>query len=256
MVFLDYDGLGRRRQVYWDSVYDLYERPTAAETARLDAGHNPWQGTRDEFQETLDCEDVQRFLVWCAYNKRPFKLRYASAGASRRSDVREVTAKVYLNVKRYPNIHRRGRFAPVNGDNPFVFTHRNNNNVWCLVAYIKETIPRVGDIYRWITAREYNDSGIRRFPRVVGVNDNFFNTNVLGNDSKRDCLDEVVIDEESLEDPPPEDSEPGGEEPEDNEPGGEEPENPPPRPRSPIGTRSRLRGPAQGTRSKTLGKRD
>jgi len=193
-------------------VYNSYnpDLPTDEESALLHQGRNPWRGTLENPLETLDCYEVQRFLVWCAYHGKTFNLRYASNGGTAKT----VTAKVYLNVQRYPNICAQGgNEIEDTGDNPFVFTHRRNADVWCLVAWIKER-PVGRATYRWVTAREYNNANQRSYPRVTGVSQNFYRQGVIGDEAQRDNLPEIDIDEGQMQ----EDSYDDGEDEEDVEP--------------------------------------
>ena len=162
-------------------------------------GINPWREDDDgNPQETLDCEDVQRFLLWCALNRRRFRLRYYSP---RRAQDVTVVARVYLNVLRYTNIHPLGGSPVQNDINPFLFTHRHNDDVYCLVAWIRDPSPEGESDFRWITAREYNSDGVRRYPRVRGYSNSvpFQNSAVSGPNARRDCEPEVEIDEREME---------------------------------------------------------
>jgi len=197
MAWVDPAESLREADDFRDSVYDLYDAPTEEERVLLNRGKNPWRGTQDNPRETLDCDEVQRFLVWCAYHGKHFTLRYASNGGVSKS----VKAKVYLNVRRYPNICADGGYEiGDDGENPFVFTHRRNENVWCLVAWIKERSSITsGATYRWVTAREYNSVDQRSFPRVTGASENFYRESVFGPDAQRDNLEEEYIDEGELQ---------------------------------------------------------
>ena len=236
--------------VFAQAIYNLYDEPDTDEEEALNEGRNPWRGDELEPQETLDCDDVQRFLVWCAFHQKPFKLRYYSPT---RSMSLTVDARVFLSVLHYPNIHPLGGQELENPYNPFVFTHRRNDNVWCLVAWINDR-ENGQDRGRWITAREYNSVDDRRYPRVKGINDDvFFNDDVRGVNARRDCYGEVEIDEEEMQEP--DFGAPAGPEPE-SEPE-EEAATPTPRrvTRSQSAAAAALAsGPAQNTRSQRGGR--
>ena len=218
MPWVDPGGLVANNQ-FANAVYDSYEPPDEEEEALLEQGINPWQMDEDgNARETLDCASVQRFLVWCAHKNQSFLLRYYSP--SRDASI-NVEARVYFSVRVYPNIHSRGGSILADLDNPFVFTHRNNDNVWCLVAYIKDRDEDNGMNYRWITAREYNSGeNDRRYPRVKGINNStgFINNSVQGVGAQRDCLPMAFIDEQAMEEPPVQPDNQGFEDESDDEP--------------------------------------
>jgi len=154
--------------------------------------------------ETIDCDQVQKFIGWCAIEDIPFFVRfYAKKPDS--AYVLAIADDVDKNVdgtggcieecvvKVFPGGGRpRGHPDLTDvGETPFRHIFQKDG-CWHLV--MREYFTDSGELGKWKTAREYDSaaSPFKAFPRVCGLRDELRSFSVYGQNIRRDCTDDGI----------------------------------------------------------------
>ena len=154
--------------------------------------------------ETIDCDQVQKFIGWCAIEDIPFFVRFYakkpdSAYVLAIADdvdknvdgtggcIEECVVKVFPAGGR-PRGHPDSTDA---GETPFRHIFQKDG-CWHLV--MREYFTDSGELGKWKTAREYDSaaSPFKAFPRVCGLRDELRSFSVYGQNIRRDCTDDGI----------------------------------------------------------------
>ena len=172
--------------------YRVSERAQNKIRARI----NPFNEGNEEFSlETINCDEVQKFISYCGVEDVPFFVRFYAKNPmpdalvndvdkdvdGRGGCVEECIVKVFPELA-FPRGHPR---LTDSSDRSFRHIFKKGG-YWHLV--MREYFPERDELGKWKTAREYDNA----FPRVCGLEDELRDNVVYGTDSKRDCDDDGV----------------------------------------------------------------